>query len=69
MNDKKTEFQELKRKPIIIYKYEYEINESCLTCRHLLFDWKKTCFCGLGRNIYGFCDQPEPKQNEVVDYD
>ena len=57
------------RKPLILYKYEYEINESCLTCKHFLGDWRDIPFCGIGRNIYGFCNQPEPRKMEVVDYD
>ena len=44
-----------RRKPVIIYKYEYEINESCLTCKHFLWSWDDIPFCALGKTIYGYC--------------
>ena len=59
----------LRRKPMILYRCEYEICENCLNCRHFLWTWDNIPFCGLGRNIYGFCFESEPRKNEVVDYD
>lgn len=65
----KKEHEILQRKPIIIYKYKYEINESCLNCKHFLWTWDNSPFCGFGRNIYGLCFKNESRRNEIVDYD
>ena len=60
----KVKHEILQRRPIIIYKYQYEINEGCLICKHFLWNWCNTPFCGLGRNIYGVCLESEPRKNQ-----